>query len=119
MEKDFHLMHLKISISSSGAMAKCTCYVAVRETEELTRYSDSKEKCVSDASDVKAVDDLPEDSDNSVPEDQFWRDSRSEDGAKIYPFSAPKPGMNCHAAPYISADSSPLDCLRLMFTDEL
>jgi len=58
---------------------------------------------------------LSEDS-NRVLTHQLWCDSRNKDRAKIHHFSAPKPGVSCCAAPYISAESSPLDYSQLTFT---
>lgn len=42
------------------------CYIAVSETEKLIWDSDYEEQYVSDDSDVEAVNDLLENSDNSV-----------------------------------------------------
>ena len=91
-------------------MAKCERYVGMGDIADLICNSDSEEECVSDDSDTEAAAELSEDFDNSVLTDQLWRDSGSEDRAKIHNFSAPKPGVNCHAATHISVDSSPLDC---------
>jgi hypothetical protein len=73
-------------------MAQQVHYTAVTETEHLV--CDSVDQTVSDGSDIEAVDDLSEVSNNSVLTGQLWYNSRSEDRAKIHYFSAPKPGVN-------------------------
>jgi hypothetical protein len=114
-------MNLKISISASSANVKRARYVAVIETEGLICDSETEQQCVSEDSDIEAAAaaTLSDDSDNHVLTDHLWCDSRNEDRAELHHFSVPKPGVNCRAAPHISADSSPLGCFRLIFTYEL
>jgi hypothetical protein len=119
MQKGLGSMPLTITISASGATAKRVPYVAVSEAVQLICGSDSEQQCVSGDSDAAAADGLSEDSNKCVRTDQMWCGSSSEDGAIMHPSSAPRPGANRRAAPHITADSSPLDCFSLTFTDGL
>jgi hypothetical protein len=61
MQRDLCVMHLKISISASIAMAKCMHYVAVSQTEQLICVLILR-SIVSEDFDVEASCDLSDDS---------------------------------------------------------
>jgi hypothetical protein len=107
-------MHVKLSSSASWAIAKCVPCINVCETEELICDSDSVDHFVSNVTGIGAVDDLSEDSDNSVPTDKVW----CEHTAKMHQCSARKPGVNRCAAPHINADCTSVDYFRLIVTNE-
>ena len=64
-------MRVKISSSASRAIATCVCYIAVCEIEVMICDSDSVEHFLSYLTDIGAVDDSSEDSDNSFPTDKL------------------------------------------------